>query len=161
MTVITIVSRSRSSLLILVALLASLFTPSDIEAGRYRQPAYVTNAYFTNRIIKSEDRIKPDAIINVIRADYQDTHGYMVLDLVADKGNHKFSIDLMDNASKVFEKHDFPPAVADKNNFVISLNLHYGGNLPDGGIFFRVNDQFESRGKTVIGTFRILSDKWQ
>jgi len=130
------------------------------EAGRYRQPAYVTNAYFTNKLISEGNQSRPDHIVNVVRARYKDTRGYLVLDLIIDKGTHFISIDLLDNEGRKFETHDFPRAIADKNDFILSLNLYYGGDLPDGGIFFKLFDKFENKGKTALGTFRILSDRW-
>lgn len=156
-----VISHLRFKPLILIVMLIGILSATEIEAGKYRQPAYVTNAYFTNRITNNEGRIKPDTIINVIRAGHENTHGNMVLDLLADRGTHHFSIELLDSTGKMFEKHDFPPAAANKDNFVISLNLKYGGDLPDNGIFFKLHDQFNRKGKMIIGTFRILSDQWQ
>jgi len=143
----------------IIALLI-LFSASVVKADRYRQPAYVTNAYFTDNLISEGNQSKPNHIVNVVRSHYKDTRGYLVLDLIIDKGTHFISIDILDSEGRKFESYDFPRAVADKNDFILSLNLHYGGDLPDGGIFFKLYDKFENKGKTVLGTFRILTDRW-
>ena len=140
--------------------LLMLSSTSVVKADRYRQPAYVTNAYFTDNLISEGNQSKPNHIVNVVRAGFKDTRGYLVLDLIIDKGTHFISIDLLDSEGKKFESHDFPRAVADKNDFMLSLNLHYGGDLPDGGIFFKLYDKFGNKGKTVLGPFRILTDRW-
>ncbi|MCW8964725.1 MAG: hypothetical protein OQL16_13095 [Gammaproteobacteria bacterium] len=132
----------------------------EANAGRYRQPAYVTNAYFTNNLIASNKHSRPDRIINVLRAGYPGLRGHLIINLIADKGTHHISIDLLDRAGRVFESHDFPPALAGRDDFIVSLHLNYGGDLPAGGIFFKLYDGFETRDKTVIGTFRILSEHY-
>ena len=144
------------ALILLFALLSSASW-----AQRYRQPAYVTNAYFTNRLIQQGDYLRPEHIINVIRAEFEQTKGHFVLELIADKGTHVFSIDLLDRQGKKFGSRLFPETVADKHDFSVSVNLAYGGKLPVGGIFFKVYDQHNGGNKVGLGTFRVSSEIWQ
>lgn len=145
---------------ILLVTLAVQLPCQEANAGRYRQPAYVTNAYFTNYLVSTNKHTRTDRVINVIRAGYPDMLGNLVIDLITDKGTHHISIEILDRSGEVFESHDFQPALASRDNFIISLNFNYGGDFPSGGIFFKLYDKFESRDKTVIGTFRILSEHY-
>ncbi len=146
------------SLLTLVALLTTSFTS---YAGRYRQPAYVTNAYFTNRILQQANSARPDHIINTIRSEYALSRGHFIVDLLADKGSHQIEIQLLDAEGKIFDKHEFAETTADKNNFLISINLVYGSNLPSGGIFLKILDSHNGKAASILGTFRIFTENWQ
>ena len=137
-----------------------IFITANCWAGRYRQPAYVTNVYFTNKLITQNNIQRPDHIINIIRADHDTARGYFVLDLIVDKGTHFLSVELLDSQGKKFDNHDFHKAVADKHDYNISINLGYGGKLPAGGIFFKVFDRHDDTPRSNIGTFRIFSEQW-
>ena len=130
------------------------------DAARYRQPAYLTNFYFTSLPDAGGNMQKPGRIINIIRANDQDMRSKLVLELIADKGKHRFSIEMLDLHGDIFQQHQYPVAIADKHDFIISITLKFGGSLPTGGIFFKIYDRFDDRKKTVIGTFRLFSDNW-
>jgi len=147
--------------LLLVITLCLGLLPASGWAKRYRQPAYVTNAYFTNRLVQQGDYLRPEHIINVIRASYPGTKGHFVIELIVDQGAHIFSIELLDKQGKKFDSHNFPEAMADKHDFNISVNLAYGGELPEGGIFFKVYDRHNGQERAELGTFRISSEVWQ
>ena len=66
----------------------------------------------------------------------------MVLDLIMDKGEHHIGIELLDSADQIFESRALQTAVENKDNYIASLNLYYGGNLPAGGVFFKLYDIF-------------------
>jgi len=143
-----------------ILILAFVMVTADSEAGRYRQPAYVTNAYFTNEIVQPRDNPQPDKIINIIRAANEQVKGYLVIDLLADKGTHEIEIGMLDVRGIKFDGHTFDPALAATDNFTISITMAFGGNLPRRGIFFKVYDNHERLGRKELGTFRIMTDIW-
>lgn len=146
------------SLIILVPLLLTAF---GLQAGKYRQPAYVTNAYFTNRLVQQSGTTRPDHIISTIRSEFSFSRGHFVVDLLADKGRHQIEIQMLDTDGKVFDKHALEGTLAEKDNSLISINLVYGADLPDGGIFLKIIDQHEGKPAVTLGTFRIYTESWQ
>lgn len=143
-----------------ITLIVLLLITSLAYAGKYRQPAYVTNIYFCNNPQRAEGFIQPDTIFNKLKANDPGVVAHVVLNLIADKGNHEVSVDILDSKGIVFDTLKFSPMTADSDDWTYTASGRFGGELPNGGVFFKVYDQHNNTGKEVIGTFRLMTAEW-
>ncbi|MCP3666799.1 MAG: hypothetical protein GY696_30595 [Gammaproteobacteria bacterium] len=133
--------------------------PLVVTAGRYRQPAYITNFYFSDSLVPSGTFIQPGNVFNALRANSPSVSAYVVLNLVADVGLHQLEVEILDSRGKHFDSLQFKKISATDNDWGYTVTGHFGGSLPEGGIFFKVFDRYNDEEKMVIGTFRLITFK--
>lgn len=151
--------RSVLTLLLTASVVVSML-PSDSQAGRFRQTAYVTNAWFSGAIKGDPTFPQPQWLFNELKADSEAVKAYFVLNLLVDRGNHQISIEMLDRRGKRFDHMEFKPVDAEQNDWTYTVTGKVHGPLPDGGVFFRVLDSHNQQAPKVIGTFRLLTSRW-
>lgn len=145
----------------LVLLLACLVFPDPVQAGRsYRQPAYITNAYFSDKITEEENEVlRPLAVVKAFRSRSSGVVGYFILDLVLVKrGVHHFKVDIMNPGGKKVTDLVYSPVQLSKEG---DLPLYtaagsISGNFPPGIWFFKVFDRVNNGTWSALGTFSIM-----
>ena len=145
---------------IILFLIVLLLIPSLGYSGKYRQAAYVTNVYFCNNPQRAEGFVQPDTVFNKLKANDPSVVAHVVLNLVADKGSHEISMEILDSTGKAFDALKFSPITADSDDWTYTASGRFGGELPSGGIFFKVYDSHDGKNKEVIGTFRLMTAEW-
>ena len=119
-------------------------------AGRYRQPAYITNTYFTESAGTTQ-------LFNVMIANEPRATANIVIDLVLDKGTHRIVVDILDRRGRQFDKLYFDAVTAPNDDWTYTVAGEFGGALNSGGIFFKVWDRYNRQAPVHIGTFRLLT----
>ncbi len=140
-----------------VLCLLGLLLPELALAGKYRQAAYITNLYFAERIASDEDSVQPERVFNRLRAGDPEVMAYMVLNLLLDRGEHQLEVDIMDREGTLFDKLKFDNVQASQDDWRYAATGQFGGELPEGGIFFRIYDSHDGGAKEVIGTVRLMT----
>ncbi len=144
--------------LLCILLSIGLFMP--VDAARYRQAAYVTNAYFTGAIKGDPTFPQPEWLFNELKADEADVKAHFVLNLLVDRGSHRITIQMLNSRGKQFESLKFDSVNAEQNDWTYTVTGNIHGPLPDGGVFFRVLDSHNNAKAEIIGTFRLLTSSW-
>lgn len=146
------------SCILVVSFLAS---PSMARAGStYRQPAYITNAYFSDKITEEENEVlRPLAVVKAFRSRSSGVVGYLILDLMLVKqGVHHFKVDIITpNGDKITDLV-YPPVQLSKSG---DLPLYtaagaISGDFPSGLWFFKVFDRVNNSASSTLGTFAIM-----
>lgn len=141
-------------------LLLMLLLPGLVAAARYRQPAYITNVYFANQPERVDGFVQPDRVFNKLKAKDPNVVAYLVLNLVSDKGVHEVDIEILDRDGKRFDQLKFAPVTADRDDWSYTATGRFGGELPEGGIFFKIWDRLDKGERVNIGTFRLMTATW-
>ncbi|MBF0628515.1 MAG: hypothetical protein HQL91_09900 [Magnetococcales bacterium] len=141
-------------LLVLDPVLARAKAPKS-----YRQPAYIANAYFSDRMTqKGEGAMQPMSVVKSLRAGSEGVAGYFVLDLVLTaSGTHHFKVDILDQEGTVATRLDYPPVKASREE-QFPLYAAVGtlsGKLAPGLWFLKVYDQLDKHGWEHLGIFGI------
>ncbi len=126
------------------------------EAGRYRQNAYVTNAYFCENPIEEGSFIQPDRVINIVQSDNPKAAVHFVVNLILDKGQHQVEADLLDSNGKSVHAFVFDPVTAPVDDSTYSAVARFGGKAPIGSLFVKVFDRHNGGARELVGTFRLL-----
>ncbi|MBF0272547.1 MAG: hypothetical protein HQL98_10855 [Magnetococcales bacterium] len=128
-------------------------------AKSYRQPAYISNAYFSDKMIRKGENMQPMSVVKALRAGSDKVAGYFVLDLVLiSNGTHHVKVDILDQAGNLATRLDYPPIKAAKEDHLPMYTAvgTIGGKLPPGLWFFKVFDQLDKKGWETLGTQAIL-----
>lgn len=134
-----------------------LLLPSLAGAGKYRQAAYITNLYFADQIVSERTSVQPERVFNQLKAGEPAVAAYLVLNLLLDRGEHQLEVDIMDREGTLFDKLEFDNVQADQDDWRYAATGRFGGELPEGGIFFRIYDSHDGGAKAVIGTVRLMT----
>jgi hypothetical protein len=145
---------------LVILCILGLLSPGLAVSGKYRQAAYLTNIYFSNKLQQENGFVQPDKVFNKLKAGDPDVGAYVVLNLVVEKGEHRVEVDILDRDGTLFDKLEFEPVLANQDDWTYTATGQFGGNLPDGGIFFKIYDSHEGGAKEVIGTFRLMTAQW-
>lgn len=145
---------------ILATILLGLLISSLALAGKYRQPGYITNAYFCNNVKRSQGFIQPDRVFNKLKAGDSELSARIVLNLIVDKGVHKLEIDILDKNGDLIDGLKFDQVQAASDNWTYTATGRFGGALPEGGVFFKVFDRHNGDKRVTLGTFRVLTASW-
>jgi hypothetical protein len=151
------------SILIPAALvcLTMLITPIIAEATKYNRPAFLSNLYFTYKSSqKKEKNLRPDIIINSVKANDPQSEILLVADLIGNKGTHQIEIEIFDkNVNLIAETYKLAPWKATEDDMHFNLTTTHSGNFPEGGIFFKIYDTLDNGEKVLLGIFRLLTVK--
>lgn len=141
---------------LLTALLVTVFSTSAM-AGRYRLPAYLNNLYFCDKMLKDETGFpQPDRVVMTIAAE-RPVVTFFVLNLWADKGDHRLEIDFLDSSGKKFGTKKFDTITASADDKPIILGGRFGGEVPRGGIFLKIYD-FHKGKRFLLSTNRLMTE---
>ncbi len=140
-------------------LLWAVFRPADVQAtSRYRQPAYISNAYFSDEIAKDGEQIQPLTVIKSLHTRDSGEVGYFILDLVlTHPGRHEFKVNILNKSGNKVMELTFPKVKAPKKSR-LPLYTAVGsisGKVYPGLWFFKVYDRVNSSMWHRIGVFAI------
>ncbi|AKH20626.1 hypothetical protein [Sedimenticola thiotaurini] len=131
--------------------------PGLVVAGKYRQAAYITNLYFADRIVSDNHSVQPEQVITRLKAGDPQVAVYLVINLLLDRGEHRLEVDIMDSEGTLFDKLKFDKVLANQDDWRYAATGRFGGELPEGGMFFRIYDSHEGGAKEVLGTARLMT----
>ncbi|MBF0371659.1 MAG: hypothetical protein HQL52_19660 [Magnetococcales bacterium] len=135
-----------------------LILPSLAQAGKYRQPAYITNLYFSDKMAREGEFVRPLAVVKALRPRPSGTVGYVILDLLlVDPGVHHFKINILDNKAKKVTELAFEGVAMPKGG-ALPLFTAAGavsGAFTPGVWFFKVYDQVDQGPWKALGTFAV------
>ncbi|MES9877604.1 MAG: hypothetical protein ABW162_03975 [Candidatus Sedimenticola sp. PURPLELP] len=145
---------------IVVLLLIGLLIPSLAAAWKYRQPAYISNAYFCNEPQKVDGFVQPDRVFNKLKANDPLVVAHLVLNMVAGKGQHVIEVDILNSHGKIFDTMKFQPVEAVKDNWTYTATGRFGGALPSGGLFFKIYNRHDNGARVELDTLRLMTVEW-
>ncbi|MBF0212880.1 MAG: hypothetical protein HQM00_04850 [Magnetococcales bacterium] len=133
----------------------------SVEAQRevnYRQPAYITNAYFSDKMTQKGETMQPRSVIKALRVSSEEVSGYFVLDLMlTSSGMHHVKVDILDHQGTLATRLDYPPIQATREEQLPMFTAAgtVAGDLAPGLWFFKVYDQVDKKEWENLGTFAI------
>lgn len=137
-------------------------SPAQADSKRvkpYRQPAYIANAYFSDKMHQKGETMQPLSVVKALRAGSEGVSGYFVLDLVlVVSGEHHFKVDILDREGNLSTRLDYPPIQAAREE-PLPMYAAVGtisGRMAPGLWFFKVFDQLDRKGWKELGTMAIL-----
>lgn len=128
------------------------------NAGKYLQPAYITNTYFCNTTVDVGGFAQPDSVFNILSANEPGALGTFVMNLLLDKGRHRVEVDILDVSGKKIDSLNFDAVEATEDDWTYTVTGRFGGSFEAGGIFFKVFDRHNRKRRVHIGTFRLLTE---
>lgn len=134
-----------------------MLLPGLLVAGKYRQAAYISNLYFTDRIVTDDHSVQPERVLTRLKAGDSEVVAYLVINLLLDRGEHLLEVDIMDSEGTLFDKLKFDKVLANQDDWRYAATGRFGGELPEGGMFFRIYDSHEGGAKEVLGTVRLMT----
>lgn len=129
------------------------------EKNPLRQPAYISNAYFSDKMVEQGDVVQPTSVVKALKSRARGVSGYFILDLVlTSSGSHHFKVSIMDRKGEKVTDLDFPPVQARQDDTLPLYTAAGGlsGTFYPGLWFFKVNDQLNGGVWDHLGTFSIM-----
>jgi hypothetical protein len=112
-----------STIFISLALLLCLLLPPTIAQAKssknsgYRQPAYISNAYFSDKIAKVGELTQPLTVIKALQNRKVGEVGYFIMDLIlTHNGRHEFRVNILDKSGKKVSELNYPKVKAPKDS---------------------------------------------
>lgn len=145
----------------LILLVTCLLSPRWAQAApNFRQPAYITNAYFSDKIEEEENKgVRPLAVVKALRSRSSGVLGYLILDLVLIKeGLHHFKVSIINPQGDKVTDLTYPP-VEKKGGTPYPLYTAAAaasGNFPPGIWFFKVWDRVNDGTWFALDTFSVM-----
>ncbi|ABK43442.1 Sporulation domain protein [Magnetococcus marinus MC-1] len=140
----------------LVLALGMLLVP--MRSIAQEQPAFITNAYFADKLDVQENQVKPNALVSVLPASNPSMVGYFVMDvLLASKGKHLFEIDIIDEQRRKVADMAYDAVLAEDTEHIYTVVGSVAGAFPPGWLYFKVYDRFNGGPRIHISTFSIMA----
>jgi hypothetical protein len=125
----------------------------------YRQPAYISNAYFSDTIAREGKNIEPITVMKALQPRRADEEvGYFILDLILTMpGRHEFKVSILDKSGDKVSELNYPLVKAPKDidqplyTAVGSISEKIGPGL----WFFKVYDRVNKGTWYRLGIFAI------
>ena len=140
-------------------LVGLLWIAAPAAAGKYRQPAYISNAYFSDKMSEEGDVVRPRSVAKALRARTTGVVGYFILDLVlTTQGTHLFKVNIINNAGEKTTDLIYAPVSAPPGE---ELPLYtaagaISGEFAPGIWFFKVYDRVDDGLWHHLGAFSIM-----
>ncbi|MBF0626436.1 MAG: SPOR domain-containing protein, partial [Magnetococcales bacterium] len=149
--------RIRSTLVLLVTITVWLAW-FPLRAATPEEPAYITNAYFSNKLVAQDNVLRPSAVVSVLPANLPGVSGYFIMDVVlVQAGSHQFQIDILDRNRKKIADMAYDPVQSEGRDHVFTVVGSVAGKFPAGWLFFKVYDQLQGQPRRHISTFYIMT----
>lgn len=150
-----------AALLTGATLLICLFSsPATAQANNsYRQPAYVSNAYFSEKMAEKDSQIQPLSVVKALQTRSSGVVGYFILDLILTQpGNHEFKVNIINKTGQKITDLTYPMIAAPQTG---SFPLYtavgsISGEVYPGIWFFKVYDRVNGTAWQNLGTFAIM-----
>lgn len=144
-------------LLCLTVALGMLLATSAQASASFRQPAYITNAYFSDQISEQADgSIRPVSAVKALRNHPSGLLGYLILDLMLVKrGAHSFRVEIIDQQGEKVGDLTYPPveAATEGNVPLYTIATPITGFFSPGLWFFKVFDRLNNGTWYALDTF--------
>ncbi|HIJ84146.1 MAG: Sporulation domain protein [Magnetococcales bacterium] len=130
-----------------------------LEKGPLRQPAYISNAYFSDKMVEQGDVVQPTSVVKALKPRSRGVAGYFILDLVlTSSGSHHFKVNIINHKGDKVTDLDFPPVQARQDDTLPLYTAAGGlsGAFFPGLWFFKVFDQLDGGEWDHLGTFSIM-----
>ncbi|MBF0138510.1 MAG: SPOR domain-containing protein, partial [Magnetococcales bacterium] len=122
------------------------------------QGAFITNAYFSDKLVEVGEVLKPSSVVSVLPANMSGVNGYFIMDVVfIETGTHQLQIDILDRNSKKIADMAYDPVQVRDKDHVYTVVGSVAGEFPSGWLFFKVFDQINSRERQHLSTFYIMT----
>ena len=145
--------------LALLALPLLMLIQTGAQGGNYRQPAYISNAYFSDKMAEQGDSIQPMAVVKALRTRPSGVVGYFILDLIlAHKGTHHFKVNIINQEGEKITDLVYAPVESPKSE-ILPLYTAAGaisGEFTPGLWFFKVYDRVDNGNWQPLGAFSIM-----
>ncbi|MEG3639711.1 SPOR domain-containing protein [Magnetococcus sp. PR-3] len=139
-------------------MLALVLVMLPIKSMAQEQPAFITNAYFADKLEVKDDLVKPNTLVSVLPAQNPGMVGYFVMDvLLAQKGKHMFEIDIVDGNRRKVADMAYDPVQAMDTEHIYTVVGSVAGSFPPGWLYFKVYDRFNGGPRIHISTFSIMA----
>ncbi|MEO5365213.1 MAG: SPOR domain-containing protein [Magnetococcus sp. WYHC-3] len=142
-------------------LLLSLWMVAPASARQSdQQPAFITNAYFSDGLIREDNVLKPNAVISVLRAHQSGIVGYFIMDVLTTvPGRHIIEIDILDKEGHKLADMAYDPIIArgGEDDALYTVVSAVAGAFPPGWLFFKVYDRVDQRPRIPLSTFNIMT----
>jgi hypothetical protein len=145
-------------------LLCLLFAASEVSAKSstkklYRQSAYITNAYYSDKIAKEGKQIQPLTVVKSLQTQKSGVVGYFVLDLIlTHPGRHEFKVNILDKSGKKVSDLTYPVVKAANESFFplyTAVGSISSSKISSGLWFFKVYDRVNGGTWHRLGTFAV------
>ena len=152
----------RLLLLVCVVLtVGALFYALPLSAEpNYRQPAYITNAYFSDKMTEEESAVlRPLAVVKTLNSRSSGVMANLILDLMPIKaGVHHFKVHILNPEGEKMTDLTYPPVqvAAGETPSLYTVIGAVSGQFSPGAWFFKVFDQVNEGKWLGLGTFAIM-----
>jgi hypothetical protein len=149
-----------SSVAILICLLLSVSPvhAKPVAKNIYRQPAYISNAYFSDKIAEDGEQIQPVTVIPALQTRIAGEVGYFIMDLIlTHQGRHEFKVNILDKSGENVMALTYPLVKTPKES-LLPLYTAVGsisGKVSPGLWFFKVYDRVNGGMWYKLGLFAI------
>ncbi|MBF0455367.1 MAG: hypothetical protein HQL72_11205 [Magnetococcales bacterium] len=145
-------------------LVSLLFSPLVAHSGStgtnsYRQPAYISNGYFSDKMMAEGDSVQSLSIVKALQSQQSGVIGYFILDLILTRsGQHEFKVNILNEAGVKKTELVYPQVKASKASpFPLYTAVgSLSGEIDPGIWFFKVYDRVDQAMWQQLGTFSIM-----
>ncbi|MBF0193918.1 MAG: hypothetical protein HQL71_05145 [Magnetococcales bacterium] len=146
-------------LLFSISLSPSLALANKSQSNVYRQPAYVSNAYFSDKVAKVGELIQPLTVIKALKNRSVGEVGYFIMDLIlTHDGRHQFKVNILNKSGEKVSELNYPKVSAPKDSPypLFTAVGSISNKIPTDEIwFFKVYDRVNGGIWHRLGTFAI------
>ncbi|MBF0426133.1 MAG: SPOR domain-containing protein [Magnetococcales bacterium] len=122
------------------------------------QSAFITNAYFSDKLVEVDNVLKPSGVVSVLPANVPGVSGYFIMDVAfVELGTHQLQIDILDRKSKKITDIAYDPVKVRDKDHVYTVVGSVAGEFPSGWLFFKVFDQVNGKPRQHLSTFYIMT----
>ncbi|MBF0183818.1 MAG: hypothetical protein HQM06_05445 [Magnetococcales bacterium] len=133
---------------------------AEKSVPQFRQPAYISNAYFADQLRESTaGQMQPRAILRALRASSSGPLGHLVLDLIPVKpGRHHLRVDVLNQQGEKAGEFSFPEMVVLQRGELplYTASVPISGQFAAGVWFFKIYDQVDHGTWYALDTLAIL-----
>ncbi|MEO5350677.1 MAG: hypothetical protein H7836_13695 [Magnetococcus sp. YQC-3] len=151
----------RGILLVCLTVALGMLLATPVQAATaFRQPAYITNAYFSDQISEQADgSIRPMSAVKALRNRPSGLLGYLILDLMLVKrGAHSFRVEIINQQGEKVGELTYPPVEAPTEGSVplYTIATPITGLFSPGLWFFKVFDRLNNGTWSALDTFGVM-----
>ncbi|MBF0446427.1 MAG: hypothetical protein HQL68_12645 [Magnetococcales bacterium] len=149
------------SLALLICLLLSpiLAQAKGVNSSTYRQPAYISNAYFSDKVAKVGELIQPLTVIKSLQNRKKGEVGYFIMDLtLTHNGHHEFKVNILNKSGDKVSELNYPKVKTPKDSPypLFTAVGSISNSIPADELwFFKVYDRVNGGIWHRLGTFAI------
>ncbi|MBF0154433.1 MAG: SPOR domain-containing protein [Magnetococcales bacterium] len=122
------------------------------------QGAFITNAYFSDKLVEVGEVLRPSSVVSVLPSNVSGVNGYFIMDVAfVELGTHQLQIDILDRNSKKIADIAYDPVKVQDKDHIYTVVGSVAGEFPSGWLFFKVFDQVNRKERQHLSTFYIMT----